>query len=210
MSMQEDIILKSLYEKVPAEAVPLCYGLWKEHPFTFKITKDRNSKLGDYRFDPGSKHHTISVNEGLNKFSFLVTYLHEVAHLRVRNRFKGLVSAHGKEWKREFGNLLINALKEEAFPDNLVKDIAMYAKNPKASTAASPTLYQSLRLYDRDKKFFLSEVNEQEDFIFRGVTYQKLSKRRTRSLCLNRKNNKRYLISENAEIEKVSSTPGAS
>ena len=47
----------------------------------FKIVPGRSTKLGDFRVKAGEEKPTITVNGDLNKFSFLVTAIHELAHL---------------------------------------------------------------------------------------------------------------------------------
>ena len=45
------------------------------------VAKERKSILGDYRHRTHGKNHRISVNGNLNKYAFLITLLHELAHL---------------------------------------------------------------------------------------------------------------------------------
>ena len=45
------------------------------------VARERKSILGDYRHRTHYQNHRISVNGNLNKFSFLITLLHELAHL---------------------------------------------------------------------------------------------------------------------------------
>ena len=45
------------------------------------ITRERQTILGNYRNKVFDKNHRISINGNLNKYSFLITLLHELAHL---------------------------------------------------------------------------------------------------------------------------------
>ena len=45
------------------------------------VTRERRTVLGDYRERHSNKNHRISVNGNLNKYSFLITLLHELGHL---------------------------------------------------------------------------------------------------------------------------------
>src|ERR1051325_9211095 len=63
------------------------------------VTKERKSILGDYRNAVNGKNHRITVNGNLNKYAFLITLLHELAHLLTYNQYGHRVVAHGKEWK---------------------------------------------------------------------------------------------------------------
>ena len=79
------------------------------------ITKERKSVLGDYRNSHANENHRISVNGNLNKYAFLVTLLHELAHLFTYERFGHRVSAHGQEWKNEFSKILAEFLLKKVF-----------------------------------------------------------------------------------------------
>ena len=67
------------------------------------VARERKSILGDYRHRIHDKNHRISVNGNLNKYAFLITLLHELAHLLTFEKFGNRVMAHGKEWKHVFG-----------------------------------------------------------------------------------------------------------
>jgi SprT protein len=68
----------------------------------FTVTKERKTKYGDYRHPHAGKPHQISINGNLNKYAFLITTIHELAHLTAFEKYRHTVSAHGDEWKREF------------------------------------------------------------------------------------------------------------
>ena len=65
------------------------------------LRKDRKSILGDYRPAHRGKPHTISLNISLNKYHFLITFIHELAHLINYLNHQQSVMPHGKEWKQE-------------------------------------------------------------------------------------------------------------
>ena len=52
------------------------------------VTRKRRSVLGDYRHAGGWGNHKISINGNLNKFEFLITFLHELAHLFTYEQYK--------------------------------------------------------------------------------------------------------------------------
>src|SRR5215217_9204116 len=70
------------------------------------VARERKSILGDYRHRTHRKNHRISVNGNLNKYAFLITLLHELAHLLTFEQWANRVQAHGAEWKATFGRLL--------------------------------------------------------------------------------------------------------
>ncbi|MFY0653253.1 MAG: transcription elongation protein SprT [Cyclobacteriaceae bacterium] len=194
---------KDLFEKhVPSTAVDYCYQLWLSFDFNLRITKKRNSKLGDYKFDPATTQHSISVNHNLNKYSFLITYIHEVAHLTTKEKYPRKVSPHGREWKNEFRKLMLPILNDKIFPDGLLRALASHMRNPKASSTSDKLLYKALMEYDENNgAILLAELEIGSTFLFNKRIYKKLEKRRTRSLCVEMKSNKKYLVSETASVK---------
>lgn len=186
--------------RVPDSALDYCLQVYLEAPFTFKISGQRSSKLGDYRFDPRVRSHAITVNEDLNPYQFLITYIHEVAHRRVhvQNRRQ---KPHGIHWKREFQRLMLPILHPEVFPEEVLRPLARHMKNPKASAAADPNLMSALRQFDsQEKKPTLAQLPLNEEFEFKKRWFRKLEVKRTRALCLDLQNQKRYLVPLIVEI----------
>jgi hypothetical protein len=90
--------------------------LYKVH---LTVTRARSSVLGDYRNKSFQKNHRISVNGNLNKYAFLITLLHELGHLLAFEKYGNRIPAHGAEWKREFGDILVVFLKKKIFPADI-------------------------------------------------------------------------------------------
>ena len=193
---------KIFVKHLPEYSVEYCYQLWVTLDFVFNITRKRNSKLGDYRYDPATKQHAISVNNNLNKYSFLITYIHEVAHLTTREKHPSRVLPHGNQWKQEFRRLLLPMLNDKVFPDDVLRILAHHMKNPKASSTSDKNLYLVLRKYDdHSSETLLGELESGTTFLFNQKIYRKLEKRRTRSLCLDVNSDRKYLISETAPVK---------
>lgn len=193
--------------KVPDSTLNYCVKLWQEQPFTFKITKTRNTCLGNYRYFKG--HHTITVNHDLNKYSFLITYIHEIAHQRVtisslNKRKKPL--PHGNEWKQAFIDLFEPVLSQSVFPNDLYIALKHYMKNPKASSTSDHKLLHELRKFDispQENISILADLEIQSLFEFKGNIYKKIENRRTRVLVEEIKTKKRYTIPKIAEINNI-------
>lgn len=188
---------------VPANAVHYCLDLWMSLPFHFKVTRKRSSKLGDYRYDRVHHSHTITVNFDLNAYSFLITYIHEFAHLLTTERNGRKAQAHGKEWKANFRELMEPVLTDLIFPKEVLAPLKKHMRNPKASTYADAGLLQALRQYDdQDHGLIpLSYLDEGDIFEFNRHTYKKLGARRTRILCQQTATSKKYLISKMALVK---------
>lgn len=201
------VMLEALLGKhVPSAAVAYCLGLWQEHPFSFKITRSRSSCLGNYKYEAGK--HTITVNNDLNRYSFLVTFIHEVAHMHVQlgiKTFRKRPQPHGKEWKSAFQNIFLPVLNEEVFPLELLAVLSSHMRNPAASSTRDPVLMKALRAYDErpEEAFHLEEVGRGESFLFKGRVFKKIEERRTRALCLEVRTQRKYTIPLMAEVKKI-------
>lgn len=171
------------------------------------IAKERKSILGDYRHRTYDKNHRISVNGNLNVYSFLITLLHELAHLLTFEEWGHRVSAHGREWKTIFGQLLSQFVAEKVFPADIEKALLQSIDNPAASSCADVTLLRVLKKYD-DAKSQLKLVEElAEGAQFKtgdGRVFQKGERLRKRFKCMEVKTGKLYLFSPVYEVSPLS------
>jgi SprT protein len=178
----------------PEAAWEYVFALWQKNNFHFKISRKRQTKLGDYRFS-SEKGHQITVNENLNPYAFLITYLHEVAHYQVQITYQRRKAPHGREWKKAFAGLMQPMLKPEVFPEEILTALQAYIQNPKASSCSDVNLLKALRLQDLEPAgTTLEELPAGSIFTFNERTFRKIQKRRTRILCEDLGNGKKYLI----------------
>jgi len=194
---------RQVFEKfVPREAVVYCNELYETMEFEFKVTKSRSTKLGDFRFKPGQKKSTITINNDLNPYAFLVTYLHEVAHLITFQKFTNRVSPHGNEWKQEFVRISTPMLSEAVFPPIILSSLIRYFQNPKASSCSDPHLYSALREFDSTtEKISLKDIQNNQPFSFNKKQFIRLEKKRTRWVCEEIGTKRKYLINGIAEVK---------
>lgn len=187
----------------PEHTVKMCLDLWKAHGFKFIVSKKRKSKFGDYRYQHSNDSHTITVNGDLNQYAFLVTYLHEVAHLITHKKHGWKVSPHGREWKECFKETMNPFLALNIFPDTLQKAITSYMHNPGASSCSDPSLMITLQSFDKkqDGLVYLESISVGKSFNFRGRIFTKKELKRTRSLCEENATGRRYLIAEIARVK---------
>ena len=189
---------------VPEAAVVYCNKLYQRLNFEFKVKKARNTKFGDYRIHFDSGKQTITINNDLNPYAFLITYLHEVAHLLAFNQYGRGILPHGQEWKQCFRDVSKPMLSETIFPGPILHALVKYFKNPKASSCSDPVLYQVLRQYDaQEEKLLLQHIVIGQPFVFNKKQFVKLEKKRTRSICREVNSNRKYSISELAEVERI-------
>jgi hypothetical protein len=184
-----------LIQHVPAEAVNYCTTLWQEFPFNFKLRKSRLSKVGDFTCRSGQSPQ-ITVNRDLHPFLFLMTYVHEVAHLRVHRALGFKAEAHGEEWKSTFQTLMAPMLISEIFPEPLLTGLKRHMVSPKASSFSDTELTQMFRsLNEREKSaVLLSQIPEGSIFHLHGRWFKKGKLKRTRVLCREVKTKRQYLV----------------
>ena len=202
----EENIKSVLREYIPEKAVNMAYDLMENHKIQFKITKARKTKLGDYRHATATKGHRITVNYDLNPYSFLITYIHEVAHLLAWERYKNQINPHGNEWKLIYGKLLNEFLALKCFPPELEHTLIKHINKPSASSCADTDLLRALYKYDKNYKnqILLEQLSENQLFKTTNNTiYKKGKKRRTRYICLNMNNKKEYLVHGLSQVELV-------
>ena len=165
------------------------------------ITKDRKTKAGDYRHPYGKIGHRISVNGSLNTYAFLITLVHEMAHLVNWERHGRRVNPHGKEWKLAFQELMLEYLSAEIFPQDILSVLSLHMKNPKSATVRDLELMRVLRSYDKNSdSVLLEDLSEGNEFNLGKRTFKKGEKLRKRYRCEEIKSGKIYLVSAIAEV----------
>lgn len=122
-----------------------------KHKVHLTLTRARKSVLGDYRNAIPGKNHRITVNQNLNKYAFLITLLHELAHLLTFEQYGHRVMSHGKEWKHIYSNLLLTFVQHNVFPDDIKAALRHSIADPAASSCAEEGLMRVLRKYDAKK-----------------------------------------------------------
>jgi SprT protein len=167
------------------------------------VTRERTSVLGDYRHSYMGKNHRISVNGSLNKYAFLITLLHELAHLFTYERFGHRVQAHGTEWKNEFSKILAQFILKKVFPADIEKTLMLTLQNPAASSCADEKLLRVLYRYDVKKNgaLLVEQLADGDLFVIKGGRiFRRGEKIRKRYKCVEVKTGKLYLFSPVYEV----------
>ncbi len=121
------------------------------------VTRARTSKFGDYSNPRRYGFHKITINHNLNPFRFLITLLHEIAHLDTWNEYRNTVSSHGSEWKENFQKLAIPFVDGGVFPTELAEVLRGHLRNPTYSSCVDHDLERALKHFDTDKSTKLLE-----------------------------------------------------
>lgn len=184
---------------IPGNALPIIKSYWKQHHFALKITGDRRSKSGDYRYIPAQRLHLITINGSLNEYQFLFTLVHEIAHQWVKIQFKRRQAPHGAAWKSMFRKLLDPVLLADAFHPAMAAQIRQHMQNPKASTSADHGLYLAMK--NGEEGLTLKDLPEGSRFRIGKKVFVKGPKRRSRYLCYAWPDQKKYTVSAIAPVE---------
>ena len=192
---------KRLMQKMPPGAAPLIARWIVDLKVHFVISKPRKTKLGDFMAAHNGKPPRISVNSDLNPYNFLITSIHEFAHLGCYLKHANKVNPHGSEWKKIYTDMLKPFVSKSIFPEELIPVLVYHVSNPLASSCTCPKLSRALAQYDNNPGTFLSDINVKMVFTFHEIEYLKLEKRRTRYICKRLSDGKKFLISGRALVE---------
>jgi len=187
---------------LPSHAVEPAFMLIKDNNVHLKVVDERRTRHGDYRRMPDGTQQ-ITVNANLNKYRFLITLVHEIAHLLAFEKYGRRIKPHGQEWKLTFRNLMLPFIRPEIFPTKLLPIIASHFRNPTASSDTDARLSVALKSFDQpNDKNYIFEVPSGALFrIYNGKIFKKGPKRIKRYECLEVSTGKIYLFQPNAEVE---------
>lgn len=194
-----------LKKYVPERAVSSCMELIKINGVHLKIVNERVTRHGDYRKMLDGRHQ-ITVNASLNKYRFLITLIHEIAHLVAFEKYGRHIKPHGKEWKHTFQQLMLPYIRPEIFPMRLLPHLAKHFKNPKASSSTDASLSIALKSYDErlSERSYVFELPLGSVFkIYNGKMFKKGRKRVKRYECTEIPTGKIFLFQPNAEVELI-------
>lgn len=193
-----------LRKYIPEAAVDQVVDWIIRYGVHLKITRDRSSKLGDFRPSDSVRGHHISVNHNLNPYAFLITLVHEFAHLETWIRHGRNARPHGMEWKQYFKQLMQPFLHSSIFPNQVLPVVTGYLHNPSASSCTDEDLMRALRQFDDDPSLLLADIPDQALFRLKtGRVFRKGPQRRKYFHCIEQGSNRPYLVSPLAEVELV-------
>ena len=203
---RKEVPIDHLQHYLPQGTSPAVTTYLHQYKVHLTIARQRKSILGDYRHRTHLANHRISVNGNLNHYAFLITLLHELAHLLTYEEYANKVQAHGREWKNIYAKLLDQFLQHKVFPADIEKELKLSLKNPAASSCAEDDLLRVLRKYDaRESEHHLVEELSL-GALFRtsdGRIFKKGEMLRKRFKCSEVKTGKLYLFSPVYEVEMV-------
>lgn len=196
---------ETLQKFLPDGTVDTILNYFSHYKVKFKIVKPRKTKLGDFRALASGGIPEITVNGDLNQYSFLVTTVHEFAHLKTFLEHRFSVQPHGKEWKENFIELMLPILDLKVLPKDVENALIKSFTNMKASSCTDTNLYRALRNYDdlHPDEILLEQISKNSTFVLQNKSYKKGPLRRTRFLCEELESGKSYLINALATIKPI-------
>lgn len=193
--------IQTLEKYLPENTLPYLKKWFGDFSIHIKITKGRNSKLGDYRKMP-DKTHQITINSTLQPPLFFFVLTHELAHLLAFENYGRTISAHGLEWKQTFRNMLLES--SSVYAEDLKPIILKFAQSPKAGFMASPELVRYFEIENlEDESLYIEDLQPGDQFIYRKQRYLLEEKRKKNYLCHNLENGKKYIFRPLARVEKL-------
>jgi hypothetical protein len=202
---KRDEVIRVFEKYLPQVFVDYVVQLYLSANVRFKIVGERKSKLGDFRAGRSGEKHQITVNGTLNKYAFLITTLHEFAHLETFNQYGFSVLPHGEEWKNAFRKLLIPVIDEKTLPKDIQHALIQSLISTKASSCSDHQLSRVLKTYDQRKEnmALLEELPNNTTFALNGKHFVKGPLRRKRFLCEEVHSKRKYLVNALAEVKPV-------
>jgi len=190
-----------LQKYLPENTLPFLRKWFGDFYIHIRITKGRNSKLGDYRKMP-DKSHQITVNSTLQPQLFFFVLTHELAHLIAFEKYGYRISSHGIEWKNTFREMLLESIS--VYEDDLKPIIFNFSKSPKANFMSSPDLVRYFHIEDEnDESVFLENLEQGNYFLYKNQKFFINEKTKKKYICTNTDNGKKYIFKPLSRVIKI-------
>tara|TARA_B100001175_G_C19461524_1_gene616791 strand:+ start:160 stop:756 length:597 start_codon:yes stop_codon:yes gene_type:complete len=192
-----------IFEKIPEASSEYIKSLIFSENISIKLKKSRKTKQGDFSVKRNGLC-MITINDDLNQYRFLITLIHEISHYIAYKNYGPYIKPHGAEWKNIFKNLLLPIINPEIIPNDLLRPLAIYAKNPKASSDIDLNLSLALNRYNINRCDYVFSLSNGSVFkASNDRVYVMTKKLRKRYECMDILTKKLYLFSPNASIKEI-------
>lgn len=188
--------------RFPERVHPIISDYFSRFTFQLHITRPRKQKLGSFRAPMRRELPLIRINNDLGPYSFLLVFIHELAHQQVWELFGRKAQPHGKEWKAEFYRLMKPMMTVEHLPSELVTALERFFIRTPATLYRDTQLMKVLNYLEHGKSItILKDIQQNSAFqLPDGREMIKLERLRTRYKCLCLKTRRYYLVSGMAQI----------
>ena len=192
-----------LFKKIPEASLEYVKSLILSENITIKLKKSRKTKHGDFSVKKNGLC-MITINDDLNEYRFLITLIHEISHYIAYKNYGSYIKPHGVEWKNIFKNLLLPIINSEVFPNDILRTLAIYAKNPKASSDTDLNLSLALNKYNMNQYDYVFGLSNGSVFkASNDRVYVMIKKLKKRYECMDVLTKKLYLFSPNVKIKEI-------
>jgi len=190
-----------LRKYIPSAAWPVVLSWLRNNPIQVRISRPRQTKLGDYRSASRTQPHRVSVNADLNPYAFLVTLVHEFAHYSTFVNTRRWTSPHGPAWKNEYARLMRPFLSPEVFPADVLHALERHLVDAPASSCTDQNLMRVLMNHDPVPRQLLEELPDRSVFRFNERVFVKGPQLRKRYKCHCLNDRRNYIIDPLAEVQ---------
>jgi len=178
----------SLMPFIPEKSLDEVVVLLQKYPIHLGLKAPRKGVFGDYLAPQRiGEFHKLTVNGDLNKYAFLITFLHEYAHLLVFVNHGPRVQAHGNEWKTYFRQLLYRFIQLEIFPEDIRLALQNYMIKIPYTTSSDPQLMRVLERYNLRKRpeneATVEQLPPKARFKYNGELFEKGERLRKNYTC---------------------------
>lgn len=192
---------------LPPGAVNIVAEILSGESFHLVITKPRKTKLGDFKPPKPGETPRLTVNGNLNPYSFLITLVHEIAHLKIWNTHRNKVKPHGAEWKNMYSALLSRFVQAGVFPAEIAEEVTNHMLNPGYSSVTDHQLTLALRKYDDHQNVLptLAELPDGSLFLLANRKFKRGEKLRKRYVCTDLADGRKYRVHALAQVLPITS-----
>jgi SprT protein len=198
----------ALEKFMPEHCFDDIFAYIQQYKIQLVITPQRKSIHGNYKHNFITRENKITVNGTLNKYAFIITLIHEIAHCICINQYGRKPLPHGTEWQGIYSKLLLQFTAKNIFPEDVLLQLQRTIMSPKASSCGDPALEKILATYNTNAEENI--IMYVEDLaigdLFKtpeGKMFLILEKKRTRYLCQEVITGKNYLFPAIYQIKKI-------
>lgn len=193
--------IQSLEKYLPSNTLIHLKNWFSDYYIHIKVTRERNSKLGDYRKIRDNSHE-ITINSTLAPQLFFFVLTHELAHLIAFEKYGRRIAPHGNEWKQTFREMLLESI--DVYEEDLKPIITKFSYSPKANFMASPDLVKYFHVENHDDELqYIERLTKGEQFIYRNEQYILEGLIKKNYLCTNLATGRKYSFKPLARVKKM-------
>ncbi|MDD3691118.1 MAG: hypothetical protein PHO77_03435 [Bacteroidales bacterium] len=189
---------------IPEKALDAIADIIIAHRVSVEITRTRKRVHGTYQRPTLQQTHRITINHELNPYLFLITLLHEFAHMYAWVYKKSL--QHNDIWKKYFAELLLQFIDKEVFPEDVKTALMKHIPRISSSDFLDIVLTRTLLAYnkpcEKDQDLvFLTDLPQDTHFVYNRSLFIKQQKLRKYYLCKEVKTNRMFKYHPLAKVK---------